>query len=68
MDPAPAAAPAAAAAPAVAASPLRGRTEPMSRLRKVIAERLVDSLQSSAQLTTVVEADVTAVATPLERR
>ncbi len=45
-----------------AASPLRGRTEKMSRLRKVIAERLVDSLQNSAQLTTVVEVDVTRIA------
>jgi pyruvate dehydrogenase E2 component (dihydrolipoamide acetyltransferase) len=45
-----------------ASSPLRGRTEPMSRLRKVIAERLVESLQTSAQLTTVVEVDVTRVA------
>jgi 2-oxoglutarate dehydrogenase E2 component (dihydrolipoamide succinyltransferase) len=43
-------------------SPLRGRTEPMSRLRKVIAERLVSSLQTSAQLTTVVEVDVTRIA------
>jgi pyruvate dehydrogenase E2 component (dihydrolipoamide acetyltransferase) len=65
--PAPAAAPAAAAtgAPATAASaapsPLRGKTEPMSRLRKVIAARMVESLQTSAQLTTVVEVDVTAI-------
>jgi 2-oxoglutarate dehydrogenase E2 component (dihydrolipoamide succinyltransferase) len=34
----------------------------MTRLRKVIAERLVDSLQSSAQLTTVIEVDVTRIA------
>jgi 2-oxoglutarate dehydrogenase E2 component (dihydrolipoamide succinyltransferase) len=34
----------------------------MSRLRKVIAERLVSSLQTSAQLTTVVEVDVTRIA------
>jgi 2-oxoglutarate dehydrogenase E2 component (dihydrolipoamide succinyltransferase) len=45
-----------------APSPLRGRTEPMSRLRKVIAERLVESLQGSAQLTTVIEVDVTRIA------
>ncbi len=55
-----------AAAPAVAAplvaSPLRGTTEPMSRLRKVLAERAVASMQSSAQLTTVVEVDVTKIA------
>jgi pyruvate dehydrogenase E2 component (dihydrolipoyllysine-residue acetyltransferase) len=42
-------------------SPLRGTTVPMSRLRKVVAERAVVSMQSSAQLTTVVEVDVTAV-------
>jgi 2-oxoglutarate dehydrogenase E2 component (dihydrolipoamide succinyltransferase) len=34
----------------------------MSRLRKVIAQRMVDSLQTSAQLTTVVEVDVTKIA------
>lgn len=44
-------------------SPLRGTTVPMSRLRKVVSERAVVSMQTSAQLTTVVEADVTAVAT-----
>ena len=54
-------------APSTTASPLRGRTEPMSRLRKVIAERMVDSLQSSAQLTTVVEVDVTRIAMLRER-
>jgi pyruvate dehydrogenase E2 component (dihydrolipoamide acetyltransferase) len=43
-------------------SPLRGTTVAMSRLRKVIAERAVISMQSSAQLTSVVEVDVTAVA------
>ena len=64
--------PAAAAAPAAAApaaapapstpSPLRGRTEKMSRLRKVIASRMVESLQTSAQLTQVMEIDMTNVA------
>jgi pyruvate dehydrogenase E2 component (dihydrolipoamide acetyltransferase) len=44
------------------ASPLRGTTVQMSRLRKVIAERAVASMQSTAQLTTVVEADVTKLA------
>ena len=34
----------------------------MSRLRQVIAQRMVDSLHTSAQLTTVVEADVTKIA------
>ena len=51
----------AAAAP-LETSALRGTTAPMSRLRKVIAERAVISMQSSAQLTSVVEVDVTAVA------
>ena len=46
----------------VATSPLRGTTVPMSRLRKVIAARMVESLQVSAQLTTVVEVDVTKIA------
>ncbi len=61
--PAPAAAEApAAAAPAREVSELRGTTQPMSRLRKVIAERAVASMQQTAQLTTVVEVDVTKVA------
>ena len=51
-----------AASVPVAVSPLRGRTEPLSRLRKVIAERMVESLQISAQLTSVVEVDVTRIA------
>ena len=58
---APAASSATPAAP-VAVSPLRGTTVTMSRLRKVIAARMVESLQVSAQLTTVVEVDVTAIA------
>jgi pyruvate dehydrogenase E2 component (dihydrolipoyllysine-residue acetyltransferase) len=58
---APAAAPAAAPS-RVEPSPLRGRTEKMSRLRGVIAKRMTESLQTSAQLTTVVEADVTRIA------
>ncbi len=57
-----AAAPAAAASAAGSTSPLRGRTEKMTRLRRVIAERMVESLQTSAQLTTVVEVDVTRIA------
>ena len=40
---------------------LRGTTEKMSRLRKVIASRMVESLQVSAQLTATVEVDMTAV-------
>ncbi len=47
----------------VASGPLAGTTEPLSRLRKVIAQRMVESLQVSAQLTTVVEVDVTKIAT-----
>jgi pyruvate dehydrogenase E2 component (dihydrolipoamide acetyltransferase) len=70
-----AAAPAAPATTAAAAAPtpagstnaapstqVRGRTEPLSRLRKVIATRMVESLHISAQLTTVVEVDVTRIA------
>jgi 2-oxoglutarate dehydrogenase E2 component (dihydrolipoamide succinyltransferase) len=49
-------------APSVAVSPLRGTTVTMTRLRKVIAARMVESLQVSAQLTTVVEVDVTKIA------
>src|SRR6266566_5187019 len=60
--PAPSAAVRAPSAPRVEPSPLRGTTEKMSRLRTVIARRMVESLQVSAQLTTVVEADVTRVA------
>ena len=60
----------AAPAPAAAAptrtpletSPLRGTTVPMTRLRKVVAERAVVSMTSTAQLTTVVEVDVTRIA------
>ena len=66
--PAPAAAPAASSgsAPAakapVAPSPLRGRTEKLTRMRALIAKRMLESLQTSAQLTTVVEVDVTNIA------
>ncbi len=62
--PASPATPAAAAAPAAAtpSSGLRGTSAPMSRLRRVIAERMVESLQTSAQLTTVIEVDVTRIA------
>jgi 2-oxoglutarate dehydrogenase E2 component (dihydrolipoamide succinyltransferase) len=54
----------AALAPHVPApiSSQRGTSEPMSRLRKVLAERAVASMVSSAQLTTVVEVDVTRIA------
>ena len=63
------AAPAASATPAAAQanavrepSPLRGTTEKMSRLRQTIARRMVESLQTAAQLTTVIEVDVTKIA------
>jgi 2-oxoglutarate dehydrogenase E2 component (dihydrolipoamide succinyltransferase) len=48
--------------PALVPSSLRGTTQRMSRPRQVIAQRMVESLRVSAQLTTVVEADVTAIA------
>lgn len=53
-----------ASAPVAMAVPsaLRGTTEPMSRLRKVLGERAVASMVSTAQLTTVVEVDVTKIA------
>ena len=54
--------PSASKPPVVTVSPLRGTTVTMSRLRKVIAARMVESLQVSAQLTTVVEVDVTKIA------
>jgi 2-oxoglutarate dehydrogenase E2 component (dihydrolipoamide succinyltransferase) len=70
----PAAAPPAVRAPAPAAPPtaivpstLRGTTERLSRARQLIARRMVESLQISAQLTTVVEADVTAITRLRER-
>ena len=63
-----AAAPAAASAPAAAptkpsadAAKLRGTTQKMPHMRQVIAKRMVESLQVSAQLTTVIEADVTKI-------
>ena len=59
---APAAVKAPAASSVVATSPLRGTTVTMSHLRKVIAARIVESLQVSAQLTTVIEVDVTKIA------
>jgi 2-oxoglutarate dehydrogenase E2 component (dihydrolipoamide succinyltransferase) len=49
------------------ASPLRGTTVPMSRLRKVLSERAVASMQQSAQLTSVVEVDVTKIADMRQR-
>jgi 2-oxoglutarate dehydrogenase E2 component (dihydrolipoamide succinyltransferase) len=65
---APAVAPA-AKAPAVVVvdSNLRGRTEKLSRLRKVIAQRMVESLHVSAQLTSVAEVDVSNIVSLRER-
>jgi pyruvate dehydrogenase E2 component (dihydrolipoamide acetyltransferase) len=57
-----AAAPTEKAAPKSEPSPLRGRTEKLPRIRQTIARRMVESLQISAQLTTVVEVDVTKIA------
>ena len=61
-------APATGGAPKAASIPepdttKRGTTEKMSRLRKIVAQRMVESLQTSAQLTALVEVDMTAVAT-----
>ncbi|MFJ3230197.1 2-oxoglutarate dehydrogenase, E2 component, dihydrolipoamide succinyltransferase [Streptomyces sp. NPDC086787] len=60
--PAPAAATAPAAAkkaPALEASPLRGQTVKMPRIRKVIGDNMVKALHEQAQLSSVVEVDVT---------
>ncbi|MEU5161469.1 2-oxoglutarate dehydrogenase, E2 component, dihydrolipoamide succinyltransferase [Streptomyces sp. NPDC020875] len=62
--PAPAAAPVAAApaakkTPALEVSPLRGQTVKMTRMRKLIGDNMMKALHSQAQLTTVVEVDVT---------
>src|SRR5699024_3816085 len=60
--PAAAAAPAAPAAPELEVSSLRGTEEKMSRIRKITAKRMVESLQTQAQLTTAVEVDMTRIA------
>ena len=62
-----ASAPAAVTTPPAASAGMRGTTQPLSRLRRVIAERMVESLQVSAQLTTVVEVDVTRIAALRDR-
>ncbi|MET9252967.1 2-oxoglutarate dehydrogenase, E2 component, dihydrolipoamide succinyltransferase [Streptomyces sp. NPDC003717] len=54
-----AAAPAAKKAPKLEASPLRGQTVKMPRIRKVIGDNMVKALREQAQLSTVVEVDVT---------
>ncbi|MFG3493759.1 2-oxoglutarate dehydrogenase, E2 component, dihydrolipoamide succinyltransferase [Streptomyces sp. NPDC047928] len=58
--PAPAAAaPAAAKAPALEVSPLRGQTVKMTRMRKVIGDNMMKALHGQAQLSSVVEVDIT---------
>ncbi|MFE9447817.1 2-oxoglutarate dehydrogenase, E2 component, dihydrolipoamide succinyltransferase [Streptomyces sp. NPDC006739] len=57
--PAAAAAPAAKKAPSLEASPLRGQTVKMPRIRKVIGDNMVKALHEQAQLSSVVEVDVT---------
>ncbi|MCG8916857.1 2-oxoglutarate dehydrogenase, E2 component, dihydrolipoamide succinyltransferase [Actinokineospora sp. PR83] len=41
---------------------LRGTTQKMTRLRQTVSRRMVESLQTAAQLTQVVEVDVTRIA------
>ncbi|WP_392891957.1 2-oxoglutarate dehydrogenase, E2 component, dihydrolipoamide succinyltransferase [Streptomyces sp. LN699] len=60
--PAPAAAAAAPAAKAPAAvSELRGQTVKMTRMRKVIGDNMMKALHSQAQLSSVVEVDITKI-------
>lgn len=53
------AAPAAKKAPTLEASPLRGQTVKMPRIRKVIGDNMVKALHEQAQLSSVVEVDIT---------
>ncbi|WP_371592683.1 2-oxoglutarate dehydrogenase, E2 component, dihydrolipoamide succinyltransferase [Streptomyces virginiae] len=59
--PAPAAAAPAAKAPAAAVSELRGQTVKMTRMRKVIGDNMMKALHSQAQLSSVVEVDITKI-------
>ncbi|MER6779732.1 MULTISPECIES: 2-oxoglutarate dehydrogenase, E2 component, dihydrolipoamide succinyltransferase [unclassified Streptomyces] len=59
--PAPAAAPAAKAPAAAAVSELRGQTVKMTRMRKVIGDNMMKALHSQAQLSSVVEVDITKI-------
>ncbi|WP_171171791.1 2-oxoglutarate dehydrogenase, E2 component, dihydrolipoamide succinyltransferase, partial [Streptomyces sp. I05A-00742] len=59
--PAPAAAQAAPKAPALEASPLRGQTVKMPRMRKVIADNMMKALHGQAQLSSVIEVDITKI-------
>ncbi|GAB2747547.1 hypothetical protein GCM10027174_22090 [Salinifilum aidingensis] len=56
-----------AAEPSPEDQALRGTTQNMSRLRQLLARRMVESLQTAAQLTTVIEVDVTRIASLRER-
>ncbi|MFF8834738.1 2-oxoglutarate dehydrogenase, E2 component, dihydrolipoamide succinyltransferase [Streptomyces sp. NPDC015130] len=56
---APAAPAAASKAPALTVSPLRGQTVKMTRMRKVIGDNMMKALHGQAQLTSVVEVDIT---------
>ncbi|MBB5156187.1 2-oxoglutarate dehydrogenase, E2 component, dihydrolipoamide succinyltransferase [Saccharopolyspora phatthalungensis] len=60
-------APAPTVEPSAEAKALRGTTQKMSRLRQLLARRMVESLQTAAQLTTVIEVDVTRIARLRER-
>jgi 2-oxoglutarate dehydrogenase E2 component (dihydrolipoamide succinyltransferase) len=59
MDPAPTVVP---VSPAAAAPANGSTTEKLPRIRRTIAQRMVESLQTAAQLTTVLEVDVTGIA------
>ncbi|OLR95252.1 2-oxoglutarate dehydrogenase, E2 component, dihydrolipoamide succinyltransferase [Actinokineospora bangkokensis] len=54
--------PVAPSKPVQADTTLRGTTQKMSRLRQTVSKRMVESLQTAAQLTQVVEVDVTKIA------
>lgn len=53
--------------PAAATASQGARTEPLSRVRRVIAQRMTESLHTTAQLTSAVEADVTRIMALRER-
>ncbi len=55
------AASAAPKAPVLEASPLRGQTVKMPRMRKVIGDNMMKALHGQAQLTSVVEVDITKI-------
>jgi pyruvate/2-oxoglutarate dehydrogenase complex dihydrolipoamide acyltransferase (E2) component len=59
-------APAAPAAPAAAAAPI-GQGQPLSRMRQSIGRAMIESLQTAATCTTIIEADLTGIAKDRER-